>query len=147
MQRLEAGCRLVGIQAALLTAAVHLLWAGSQLWATAGGASLDSRSLLFLPAALLLVAVAVALFQGYYYRRLSALGGGTLAALLGGYLLYHGRETASAAAADPLAVVALGAELVGVVAFLGLFYLHHPNRLGLGAPTASEDSTESDDDS
>jgi len=135
MERVERGVRVVAVQAALLTAALHLLWAIPRL---GGGAPTDARPAVFVAAAVLLIAVAVAAFRGYRYRRLSTLGGGTLATLLVGYPLYHGRKTAAALAAEPLALAAIVVEGVGIVAFAALFYLHHPNRLGMHAPTDSE---------
>ena len=133
---LERVCRLVAIQAALLVAAAHLLWTLPRL----SGSLLvdpvaDVRPFLFVPAALLLLAVSVALFRGYRYRRLSALGGGTLGSLLVGFLLWTGTDAPATLAADPLALIAAAAELVGVVAFAGLYVLHHPDRFGL-APAA-----------
>ena len=135
---LERGCRLLAIQAALVVAAIHLLWAVPQL-----SVSLlfnpveDSRPFLFVPAALVLVAVAVAIFRGYHYRRLSALGAGTLAALLVGYLLVT-PDPVGSLAAEPLAAVSKLAELVGVLAFAGLFYYHHPDRYGSPVPDARD---------
>lgn len=131
MPRLERLCRLLAIQAALVVAAIHLLWAIPRL-----SVSLllnpvaDSRPFLFLPAAVLLVAVSAALFRGYRYRRLSALGGGTLAALFSGYLLWSSEPLLTALAGEPLALVSKVAELIGVAAFALLYYLHHPDRYG-----------------
>ena len=136
---LERLCRLVAIQAALVVAAVHLLWVIPRL-----SVSLllnpvaDSRPFVFVPAALLLVAIAVALFRGYRYRRLSALGGGTLAALCSGYLLWISEPLLTALAGDPLAAVSKAAELLGIGAFALLYYLHHPDREGSPVPTADE---------
>lgn len=139
---LEVVCRLVAIQAALLTAAAHLLWTLPRL---SGSLLLDPvadvRPFLFVPAALLLLAVAVALFRGYRYRRLSALGGGTLGSLFVGFLLWTGTDAPAALAAEPLALVAAAAELIGVVAFAGLYFLHHPERFGLAAAGDSVDSS------
>ena len=137
-QTVERACRMVAIQAALVVAAIHLLWALPQL-----SVSLllnpvaDSRPFLFVPAGLLLVAVAAALFRGYRYRRLSTLGGGTLAALLVGYLLVT-PEPIGSLAADPLAAVSKLIELVGIIAFAGLFYFHHPDRYGSPIPAEPE---------
>jgi len=128
---IERVCRLVAIQAALVVAAIHLIWALSRL-----SVSLllnpvaDSRPFVFVPAALLLVAVAAALFRGHHYRRLSALGGGTLVALFSGYILWISDPLLTALAGDPLALVSKLAELVGIVAFALLYYLHHPDRFG-----------------
>ena len=136
-ERLERVCRVLAIQAALVVAAIHLLWALPQL-----SVSLlfnpvdDSRPFLFVPAGLLLVAIAAALFRGYRYRRLSALGGGTLAALLVGYLLIT-PEPIGSLATDPLAAVSKLVELLGILAFVGLYYLHHPDRYGSPVPDGS----------
>lgn len=131
MSGLERGCRLVAIQAALVVAAVHLLWAIPRLLR---GEIADPRPVVFVVAALLLVAVAAALFRGYYYRRLSTLGGGTLAALLVGFPLFHRGDTVAVLTTDPLAAIAVGVALIGTVAFVGLYYFHHPDRFGLGVP-------------
>ena len=139
MERIERTIRIVAVQAALLTAALHLLWAIPRLSPSMlADPVADSRPFLFVPAAVLLIAVAVAVFRGYRYRRLSSLGGGTLAALLVGYPLYHGAAAVDALATEPLAVAAVAVEAVGVVAFAGLYYFHHPDRLGLAAADADD---------
>lgn len=136
---LELGCRLVAMQAALVTASIHLLWVASRL-ASSGLADPvgDGRSVAFVAVAFLLVAVAAALFRGYRYRRLAALGGGTLAALVVGYVFYEGEDAVATLAADPLALIAVLTELVGVAAFAGLYSLYHPDRFGDELPTASD---------
>ncbi|MFQ3476254.1 hypothetical protein HKK80_08330 [Halonotius sp. F2-221B] len=147
MQRVERAVRIVAVQAALLTAALHLLWAVPRLSPAMLTESVaDSRPFLFVPAAVLLIAVGVAVFRGYRYRRLSTLGGGTLAALLVGYPLYHGESAADALASEPLALAAVVVEAVGIVAFAGLYYLHHPDRLGLATADADAALTAGDDD-
>ncbi len=144
-QTLERLCRLLAIQTALLSAAVHLLWVLPRLSISLlTDPVADSRPYLFVPAALLLVGIAAALFRGYHYRRLSALGGGTLGSLLVGYLLWEAGGVFAALAADPLALVAKSAELIGVVAFAGLYYFHHPARLGL-EPVDSEQPAGADE--
>ena len=143
MERIERTIRIVAVQAALLTAALHLLWAIPRL---TGGTPADARPAVFVAAAVLLVAVAVAVFRGYRYRRLSTLGGGTLATLLIGYPLYHGGDATDALATDPLAVAAVVVEAVGVVAFAGLYYFHHPDRLGLAAADAADTDGDSEGD-
>lgn len=147
MERTERAVRILAIQTALAAAALHLLWAIPRLSPSMLAESVaDSRPFLFVPAAVLLVAVAVAVFRGYRYRRLSSLGGGTLAALLVGYPLYHGGATADALATEPLAVAAVAVEAVGVVAFGGLYYFHHPDRLGLAAADAADSDSNNDAD-
>ena len=141
MERIERTIRIVAVQAALLTAALHLLWAIPRFSLSMLTESVtDSRPFLFVPAAFLLVAVAVAVFRGYRYRRLSSLGSGTLAALLVGYPLYHGAAAVDALATEPLAVAAVVVEAVGVVAFAGLYYFHHPDRVGLAAASTSDNA-------
>ena len=136
---IERLCRLAAIQAALVVAAIHLIWAVPRLSVSLfRNPVADSRPFLFVPAAVLLVAVAAALFRGYRYRRLSALGGGTLAALLVGYWLWTAGPLVAALAAEPLAAVSKAAELLGVAAFALLYYLHHPDRFGSPVPPADE---------
>lgn len=131
MRRAEKVGRVIAVQAALLTAALHLWWAVPRLSPAMLTESVtDSRPFLFVPAALLLLAVGVAVFRGHRYRRLTTLGGGTLAALLGGYPLYHGAATGDALASEPLSVAAVIVEAIGVVAFGWLYYCYHPERLG-----------------
>ncbi|ATW88549.1 hypothetical protein halTADL_1795 [Halohasta litchfieldiae] len=133
MQAIERLCRLVAIQAALVVAAIHLIWAIPRFsLSLLLNPVADSRPFLFVPVALLLVAVAVALFRGHRYRRLSALGGGTLLALFSGYLLWISDPLLTALTGDPLALVSKTVELVGVAAFAVLYYLHHPDRYGSG---------------
>ena len=137
MTALERLCRLTAIQAALVVAAVHLLWALPRLsLSLLADPVADSRPFLFVPAAVLLIAIAAALFRGHHYRRLSALGGGTLVALCSGYLLWISDPLLVALAGDPLALVSKTAELIGTVAFAGLYYLHHPDREGSPVGTA-----------
>jgi hypothetical protein len=128
---IERLCRLTAIQAALVVAAVHLLWAIPRFSVSLLLSPVDdARPFVFVPTALLLVGISVALFRGHRYRRLSALGGGTLAALLVGYILWVSEPLLVALAGDPLALVSKAAELVGIVAFALLYYLHHPERQG-----------------
>jgi len=127
----ERLCRLVAVQAALVVAAIHLLWAIPRLsLSLLTNPVADSRPFVFVPAALLLVAISAALCRGYHYRRLSALGGGTLLVLLVGYILWVSEPLLTALASDPLALVSKSVELVGIVAFGLLYYLHHPDRFG-----------------
>ena len=145
MQQAERVVRILAIQTALATAALHLLWAIPRF---VGGAPTDARPAVFVAAAVPLIAVAVAVFRGYRYRRLSTLGGGTLATLLVGYPLYHGRDVVTTIAGDPLALAAVVVEAVGVVAFAGLYYLYHPDRLGMRTPAGdgAEKTTDSDNE-
>jgi len=129
--------RVIAVQAAVLSAAVHLLWAWPRL-----GEPSDVRPYAFLLGGAFTVAVAVATLRAPEYRRLYALGGGTLAAFLLGYVGWHGAAAASALASDPLAIVAKGSEVVGVAAFLGLYRLAPPTGVVLerrDGPTAEGD--------
>jgi len=113
--------RGVAVQAAVVAAAVHLLWAWPRL-----GSPPDARPYLFVAGGALAVAVGVATLRVGEYRRLYALGAGTLGTFLGGFLAWHGSEAAAALTADPLAIVAVVVELVGITAFLALFRLAPP---------------------
>lgn len=114
--------RAVAVQTALLSAAVHLLWAVQRV-----GDVGDVRPYLFLLSGSFLVLVAAAVFRGAHYRRLYALGAGVLAAQLVGYALWHGLGAVpTALQADPFAIVAKLAEAVGIVAFGALFRLAPP---------------------
>ncbi|TKX57847.1 hypothetical protein EXE44_08255 [Halorubrum sp. SS7] len=135
--------RGVAVQAAAVAAAVHLLWAWPRL-----GSPPDARPYLFLAGSALAVAVAVATLRAGEYRRLYALGAGTLGTFLGGFIAWHGTETPAALAAEPLAVVAAIAEVVGVGAFLALYRLAPPTSVALerrrdeGPDEASKDGGE-----
>ncbi|EMA66114.1 hypothetical protein C461_13118 [Halorubrum aidingense JCM 13560] len=113
--------RSVAAQAAVLSAAVHFLWAWPRL-----GELGDPRPAVFLLGGAFTVAIAVATLRADEYRRLYALGAGTLLAFLVGYVGWHGAGVAAALAADPLAIVAAVAEAVGTVAFLALYRLAPP---------------------
>ena len=130
--------RAVGAQAAVLSAAVHFLWAWPRL-----GAPSDPRPYVFLLGGAFTVAVAVATLRAPEYRRLYALGAGTLAAFLLGYVGWYGAAAPAALASDPLAIVAKGAELVGVGAFLALYRLAPPTSVVLDR--RAESAVESDE--
>jgi hypothetical protein len=118
--------RMVAAQAAAVSAAVHLLWAWPRL-----GTGGDPRPAVFVLGGAFTVAVAVATLRAPEYRRLYALGAGTLAAFLLGYVGWHGAAVGSALATEPLAIVAKGAEVLGVVAFLALYRLAPPTSVVL----------------
>ena len=128
--------RAVAAQAAVLSAAVHLLWAWPQLSAT------DPRPYVFVVAALFTGLIAAATLRADEYRRLYALGAGTLGAFLVGYVGWYGTALPIAIAADPLAVVGKIAETIGVIAFVALYRLAPPTSVvlerrraeGKGAP-------------
>ncbi|QAU13275.1 hypothetical protein EKH57_11360 [Halorubrum sp. BOL3-1] len=113
--------RGVAVQAAVVTAAVHLLWAWPRL-----GSPPDARPYFFLAGSALAVAVGVATLRAGEYRRLYALGAGTLGTFLGGFLAWHGTGAAAALSADPLAVVAAIVEVIGLGAYLALYRLAPP---------------------
>ncbi|WP_138007603.1 hypothetical protein [Halalkalirubrum salinum] len=121
---------LVGIQAALLSAAAHLLW----LLSSSAGVS-DIRVPLFSAAIVVLVAGSAALFRGYSHRRLYSLLIGTLAALLVGFIMWEGTATVAALAAEPLAAIAWVGEIVGIVAFGVLYRRSHPDRAADNGPS------------
>ncbi|MFO8114074.1 MAG: hypothetical protein R6U01_01730 [Halorubrum sp.] len=135
--------RMIAAQAAAVSAAVHLLWAWPRLEAAG-----DPRPYVFVLGGAFTVAVAVATLRAPEYRRLYALGAGTLAAFLLGYVGWYGAGVVSALADDPLAIVAKGAEVVGVVAFLALYRLAPPTGVVLDRrdDTASGDGNRADDD-
>ena len=113
--------RGAAVQTTAVAAAVHLLWAWPRL-----GSPPVARPYFFLAGSALAVAVAVATLRVGEYRRLYALGAGTLGAFLGGFLAWHGVDAPTALAAEPLAVVAAIAEVVGIGAFLALYRLAPP---------------------
>ena len=142
--------RAVAAQTAVLSAAVHLLWAWPRL-----ADPTDPRPYVFVLAAVFTVLVAAATLKADEYRRLYALGAGTLTAFLVGYAGWHGAGTTAALAADPLAIVGKAAETVGVVAFLALYREAPPTsvvverrrvRTGESEPDDSETDTTEDRD-
>ncbi|WP_418285414.1 hypothetical protein [Halorubrum sp. DTA46] len=118
--------RAVAAQAAVLSAAVHFLWAWPRL-----GESGDPRPYVFVLGGSFAVAVAVATLRAGEYRRLYALGAGTLLAFLVGYAGWYGGDVTAMFTADPLAIVAKVAEAVGIVAFLALYRLAPPTSIAL----------------
>ncbi len=113
--------RAVAVQAAALSAAVHLLWAWPRLVGPA-----DPRPYLLVLAGTFTAIVGAATLRADEYRRLYALGAGTLTAYLLGYVAWHGGGTIAALAVDPLAIVGKAAEASGVIAFLALYRLAPP---------------------
>lgn len=108
--------RSIAAQAAVVSAAAHLLWAWPRL-----AAPTDARPYVFVLAAVVTVLVAAATLRADEYRRLYALGAGTLSGLLVGYAGWYGAAAVSALTAEPLAIVAVAAELIGTVAFVALY--------------------------
>ncbi|WP_281195871.1 hypothetical protein [Halorubrum sp. F4] len=125
--------RIVAVQAAAVSAAVHLLWAWPRL-----AEPNDPRPYLFVLAAAFTVVVAAATLRADEYRRLYALGAGTLTAYPVGYVAWHGGATVAALAADPLAIVGKTAEVVGTVAFLALYRLAPPTSVVVARRTGDE---------
>lgn len=113
--------RAVAAQAAVLSAAVHFLWAWPRLSDPA-----DPRPYVFVLGGVFIALIAAATLKADEYRRLYALGAGTLSGFLFGYIGWHGSEVAGVLLADPLAIVSKSAELVGVVSFILLFRLAPP---------------------
>ena len=130
--------RVVGVQAAAVSAVIHLIEGLPDLAVYLPLLSFrDPRPYLFVPSGLLLLAIAGALLYGYRYRRLYSLGAGVMGVYLVGYVWWHltdhgglvpahdvanpVAEIASHLVADPPALVAFGAEVLGVVTFLVLF--------------------------
>lgn len=118
---LKRALRAVAVQAAVLSAAVHLLWAAPRLTAPT-----DPRPYVFVLAAFFTLAIAVGVFRGGEYRRLYALGAGTLGAFLVGFAAWNRADLTGALVGDPLAIVGKAAELIGVVAFVALYRLAPP---------------------
>lgn len=129
--------RIVAVQAAVVSAAAHLLWA----WPRLSGPA-DPRPYVFVLAAAFTAVVAAATLRADEYRRLYALGAGTLAAFLVGYVAWHGGATIAALSADPLAIVGKTAETVGVIAFLVLYRLAPPTSVVVARRT--EDGPDDD---
>ncbi|WP_430504141.1 hypothetical protein [Haloparvum sp. PAK95] len=130
---LRTALQIVAVQGALLSAAVHLLWAVPRLANPA-----DARPYLFVAAAVFTLAIAVGVYRAGEYRRLYALGAGTLATFLVGFLIHHRGDVAGALAAEPIAVVGKVAEVVGVGAFLALYRLAPPTHVVLAREDADE---------
>ncbi len=125
----DRALRLVGVQAALVSAAAHLLW----LVSSTAGVS-DIRVPLFSAAIVVLVAGSAAVFRGYSHRRLYSLLIGTLAVLLVGFVIWEGSATVAALAAEPLAAIAWAGEIVGILAFGVLYWRSHPDRAADSGP-------------
>ena len=108
--------RVAAAQAAVVSAAAHLLWAWPRLSAPA-----DARPYVFVLAAAVSVVIAAATLRADEYRRLYALGAGTLCGLIAGYGVWHGETALTALLGEPLAIVAVAAEFVGTAAFVALY--------------------------
>ncbi|UIP00070.1 hypothetical protein Hbl1158_01475 [Halobaculum sp. CBA1158] len=143
--------RVVGVQGALVSAAIHLIEGLPDLFVYLPLLSVrDPRPYLFVPSALLLVALATVIVRGARHRRLYSLSAGVLLAYTAGYAWWHltdhgglvpSHEVTNPVAqvlehlvTDPLALVAYVAQVVGAAAFLALF-------VGDPALSASADDT------
>jgi len=127
--------RITAAQAAVVSAAAHLLWAWPRLAAPA-----DARPYVFVLAAVVTVLVAAATLRADEYRRLYALGAGTLLGLLAGYGVWHGADAIAALSTEPLAIVAVAAELVGTAAFAALYRSAPPTAVVAARGTDRESS-------
>ncbi len=126
----DRALRLVGVQTALVSAAAHLLWMLSADTDVFG----DVRIPLFAAVIVVLVAGSAAVFRGFHHRRLYSLLIGTLATLLVGFVIWEGRATMTALAAEPLAAIAWAGEIVGILAFGVLYRRSHPDRVADNGP-------------
>ncbi len=128
--------RAVAAQAAVLSAAVHLLWAWPRL-----GDPGDPRPYVFLLGGAFTVTVAAATLKADEYRRLYALGAGTLLAFLLGYVGWHGTAVASVIVGDPFAIVGKAAEIVGMLAFVALYRLAPPTSVVIERRRGRDETT------
>ena len=151
-ERTATVLRLLAVQAAVVSAAIHLLEGLPKLLVYLPILSFaDPRPYLFVPSALLLVGLATVIVRGAHHRRLYSLSAGVLLAYLVGYVWWHLTdhgglvpshevtnpvgEIVGHLATDPIAFVAFAAEIVGVVAFLALF-VADPALPGTASPDA-----------
>lgn len=130
--------RVLGVQAALVSAAIHLIEGVPRLLIYLPILSVrDPRPYLFVPSALLLVGLATVIVRGSRNRRLYSLSAGVLLTYSVGYAWWHltdhggllprhdvsdpiGEVTAHLAS-DPIALVSFVAQALGAAAFLALF--------------------------
>ncbi|GAA0214532.1 hypothetical protein [Halobaculum roseum] len=144
--------RVLGVQAALVSAAIHLIEGVPDLLVYLPLLSFrDPRPYLFVPSALLLVGVAAVIVRGSHDRRLYSLTVGVLLTYSAGYAWWHLTdhgglvprhdvtdpvgEILAHLATDPVALVSFAAQAVGAAAFLALF-VADPNRSGVAADDA-----------
>lgn len=130
--------RVLGVQAALVSAAIHLIEGLPRLLVYLPILSFrDPRPYLFVPSALLLVGLATVVVRGSHDRRLYSLGAGVLLTYSVGYAWWHLTdhggllpshdvsnpvgEIAAHLASDPIALVSFAAQAIGAAAFLALF--------------------------
>ena len=136
--------RLLGAQLAGVAAAVHLWWGLPRLIVyLQAGSFADPRPYLFVPSAFLLLVAATAILLGVPARRLAALSIGIMLTYAVGYAWWHltdhggmipGGHTDTPVATvaghlldDPLAMIAMAAELLGSAALAVLFAADDPD--------------------
>ncbi|QLG60768.1 hypothetical protein [Halorarum salinum] len=130
--------RLLAVQAAVVSAAIHLIEGVPKLAVYLPLLSFaDPRGYLFVPSALLLVGLSAAIVRGARHRRLYSLSAGVLLAYCAGYVWWHLTDhgglvpnhevtdpvgtIAEHLVGDPVAFVAFFAQIVGAALFLALF--------------------------
>lgn len=130
--------RVLGVQAALVSAAIHLIEGLPRLFIYLPLFSFrDPRPYLFVPSALLLVVLATVVVRGSHSRRLYSLTAGVLITYSAGYVWWHLTdhggllpshdvtnpvgEVLAHLTGDPVAFVSFAAQAVGAAAFLALF--------------------------
>lgn len=130
--------RVVAVQAALVSAAIHLVEGLPRLFVYLPILSFrDPRPYLFVPSALLLVGLAAVIVRGRRHRRLYSLSAGVLLAYTVGYAWWHLTdhggllpahevtdpvgEVVAHLVSDPVALIAFAAQLLGATVFLVLF--------------------------
>jgi len=155
--------RVLGVQAALVSAAVHLIEGVPGLFVYLPLLSVrDPRPYLFVPSALLLVALATLIVRGSRHRRLYSLTAGVLLAYTAGYAWWHLTdhgglvpshgvsdpvgEVAGHLATDPIALVAFVAQVVGAACLLALF-VGDPDLPGGDTGAGGDDAAEAGSES
>ncbi|MFC7069932.1 hypothetical protein [Halobaculum lipolyticum] len=130
--------RVLAVQATLVSAAIHLIEGVPNLLVYLPlGSFADPRPYLFVPSALLLVALATTIVRGARHRRLYSLTAGILLAYSAGYAWWHLTdhgglvpshevtnpvgEVLAHLASDPVALVAFAAQAGGAACLLALF--------------------------
>ncbi|SHH11071.1 hypothetical protein [Halobaculum gomorrense] len=136
--RLASVLRVFGVQAALVSAAIHLFEGLPRLFVYLPRLSFrDPRPYLFVPSALLVVVLATLVVRGSHDRRLYSLSAGVLLTYSVGYTWWHLTdhggllpshevtdpvgEVIAHLAGDPIAFVSFAAQALGAAAFLVLF--------------------------
>ncbi|MFC7097344.1 hypothetical protein [Halobaculum marinum] len=153
--------RVLGVQAALVSAAIHLIEGLPRLLVYLPiGQFADPRPYLFVPSALLLVGLSTAIVRGARHRRLYSLTAGVLLAYTVGYAWWHLTdhgglvpshevtnpvgEVFAHLAGDPIALVAFVAQLFGAACLLALF-VADPHTADSGAGATADGPTAVDE--